>query len=97
MKRYPLMLKALLILGLCMLASACASPNMCWYKDKTTDHQIKTDRFQCEEAAVTYSNDMGASGNLGLITLRMIACMKDSRGYQLVSESTLPATNTCIQ
>ncbi len=97
MKRYPLTLKALLVLGLCVLVSACAGQNFCWYNAKKTLQETKMDRFQCEEAAVTYCNDTDAAGNKDLITLRMIACMRDSKDYQLVLESSMPKDGICVK
>lgn len=97
MKKISTTLKILLILGLCMLASACATPNTCWYNAGKNLHQTKTDKFQCEEAAVAYCNDMDKPGNAEMIDLRMKKCMSDVRGYQLTAESTLPKGSTCVK
>lgn len=89
MKRHNIVLKIFLTLGLCAMITACASKDIYWYKVDAKEQEIKRDKFQCEEAAVTYANDMGASGKKEMISKRIKTCM-EIRGYAGVPEKSLP-------
>lgn len=90
MKRRNMILKIFLVLSLCAMTAACASKEIYWYKAGAKEQTIKSDKFQCEEAAVAYANDMGASGKIDMINKRIKACM-ESRGYVGVPKKSLPS------
>lgn len=97
MKKISATLKILLILGLCLMASACAGPTMCWYNTGKNLHDTKADRFKCEEAAVVYADNMGKTGDLGLIIGRVMYCMNKVNGYMLTEAGTLPQGFECVK
>ncbi|MGV8080133.1 MAG: hypothetical protein AB2L22_08750 [Syntrophales bacterium] len=80
----------LLLLLLPLILSGCASKNMYWYNSGKDLRATKADKFECEEAAVTYSRDMGKAGNMDIINQRIRECM-EIRGYIYAPEDEIPA------
>ncbi|HOI75470.1 MAG TPA: hypothetical protein PLO63_15100 [Syntrophales bacterium] len=88
MKKWTIL--SMLLLLLLLILSGCAPKNMYWYNSGKDMRSAKTDKFECEEAAVTYSRDMGQAGNTDMIDQRIRECM-EIRGYVHAPEEEIPA------
>ena len=62
---------------------------MYWYNAKKDLMDVKTDKFQCEEAAAAYSRNMGEAGDKEIVSKRIKDCM-ELRGYVFINENEMP-------
>ncbi len=84
------MKKLIALMMLLLILSGCASKNMYWYNAGKDMRATKADKFECEEAAVTYSRDMGKAGDMDMINQRIRECM-EIKGYVHAPEEEIPA------
>ncbi|NPU85874.1 MAG: hypothetical protein HPY65_15465 [Syntrophaceae bacterium] len=84
------MKKLTILLILVFIVSGCAPQSMYWYNTRKDMRAAKVDKFECEEAAVTYSRDMGQAGNTDMINQRLRECM-EIRGYVYAPEDKIPS------
>jgi len=88
MTRKTLILVLLVLLAALML-SGCGGAPRYWYNAQKDQTAAKTDLFQCEEDAASFSRNMGEAGNKDVFQKRLQGCMT-LRGYQSLTERELP-------